>query len=174
VLAELELCLKRQMSSGQIMKKRLLVVDDDPSIRESMGKILKENGYEVLLAENGEEAEKILGTEKVELLLLDLEMPKKDGWDVFEGVRSGSSLLPIIVITGLANELETRRITGLDALLEKPVEVPMLLKKIEELLAESTAQRQAKLSGCLEIALANTRAVPGYLTFLPTGSSKVL
>jgi DNA-binding response OmpR family regulator len=156
------------------MKKRLLVVDDDPSIRGSMEKILKENGYEVLLAENGEDAEKILGNEVVDLLLLDLEMPKKDGWDVFDGVRSRNSLLPIIVITGLANELETKRVAGLDALLEKPVEVPILLKKIEELLAESAAQRQAKLSRCLENALASTSGVPGYLTVLATGSSKLL
>jgi two-component system response regulator QseB len=154
------------------MKKRLLVVDDDPSVRGSMKKLLEESGYEVLVAENGEVAEKIFGNEIVELLILDLEMPERDGWDVFDGVRSGGSSVPIIVITGLANELETRRIPGLDALLEKPVEVPILLKRIEELLQESTAQRQAKLSGCLENAFANTSAVPGYLTFLATSSLK--
>jgi DNA-binding response OmpR family regulator len=156
------------------MKKRLLVVDDDPSIRGSMKKLLEDCDYEVLLAEDGEGAEKILANETVDLLLLDLEMPRRDGWDVFEEVRSRCSLLPIIVITGLANELETRRIPGLDVLLEKPVEVPILLKKIEELLGESRVQRQTRLRRSLENALAIASGGPGYLTLVATSSSKLL
>src|SRR2546421_5856587 len=106
------------------MRKRVLVADDDPSVRGSLKKVLEDSGYEVLLAGDGEEAVQRLTQEKVDLLLLDLEMPKLDGWDVFEGIRSRCPLLPVIMITGLATQLETRLIPGIDALFEKPIEVP--------------------------------------------------
>jgi two-component system response regulator MprA len=148
------------------MSKRVLVADDDPSIRESLKKILEESGYEVLLAEDGEVAVQLLTNEKVDLLLLDLEMPKQDGWDVFEGVRSRCSILPVIMITGLATQLETRLIPGLDALLEKPIEVPILLKKVRELLFESPAQRQTRLDAMGVSGRATSMTAPGYLSFL--------
>lgn len=155
------------------MKKRVMVADDDPSIRESLKKVLEDSGYEVLLAEDGEVAVERLTKGRVDLLLLDLEMPKLDGWDVFEGVRARCSSLPVIMITGLATQLETRLIPGLDALLEKPVEVTDLLKKIEELLKESAAQRETKMAGCLERGLAAAMGAPGYLTHLATSSAKL-
>jgi DNA-binding response OmpR family regulator len=133
-----------EAAGGQKMRKRVLVVDDDSSIRQSLKKVLEESGYDVLLAADGEVAVKQLSQEPIDLLLLDLEMPKLDGWDVLEGVRSGCSTLPIIMITGLAGQLETRLIPGLDALLEKPIDVAILLRKIEELLTESAMQRRIK------------------------------
>jgi CheY-like chemotaxis protein len=165
--AELDPCPHGGGASKQTdMSKRVLVADDDPSIRESLKKILEESGYEVLLAEDGDVAEQLLKREKVDLLLLDLEMPKRDGWDVFEGVRSRCSDLPIIMITGLATQLETRLIPGLDALLEKPIEVPILLEKVEELLCESPTQRQARLDARDATGRAISTTAPGYLSFL--------
>jgi DNA-binding response OmpR family regulator len=148
------------------MKKRVLVADDDPSIRESLKKLLENNGYEVLLAEDGEAAVQRITDEKLDLLLLDLEMPKLDGWDVFEGVRSRCSLLPVIMITGLAAELETRLIPGLDALIEKPIEVPALLKQVEDLLSQNPAQRQMRRNGESLSGSGVSGSIPGYLTFL--------
>lgn len=145
-----------------------MVADDDPSVRESLKKVLEDTGYDVLLVEDGEAAVKGLTNEKIDLLLLDLEMPKLDGWDVFEGARSRCSLLPVIMITGLATQLETRIIPGLDALLEKPIEVPALLKKIEELLCESPIRRQEKLDSKLLSSRGLPKSMPGYLTFLPS------
>jgi DNA-binding response OmpR family regulator len=116
------------------MKKRLLVVDDDVAIRESLKKILEGAGYDVLLAIDGEEAELKLRDEKFDLVILDVNLPKRDGWDVLEFLSLTSPLLPVIMITGLMDQMATTIIPGVSALLGKPVEVPMMLKKIENLL----------------------------------------
>lgn len=148
------------------MKKRVLIADDDPAVRESLRKVLEDDGYDVISAQDGEAAAKVLKNENVDLLLLDLEMPKLDGWDVFESARATRSLLPVIMITGLATELETRLIPGLDALFEKPIEVPVLLKKIQELLCETPFRRREKLDINHSSPREITKSVPGYLTFV--------
>jgi CheY-like chemotaxis protein len=153
-LAKLELCLGRAIRAGNKMKKRVLVVDDDIAVRDSLRNLLFDSGYEVSLAADGEEAEQRLATEPIDLLLLDLEMPKRDGWDVFEKLNRSEQVIPVIMITGLADQLDTRNIPGLDALFEKPVDATELLKKIETLLAESADKRLRRMGA---------RATPGYL-----------
>jgi DNA-binding response OmpR family regulator len=150
------------------MRKRVMVADDDSAVRESLRKVLEDNGYEVLLVEDGEAAVKGLANESIDLLLLDLQMPKLDSWDVFEAARSRCSLLPVIMMTGLATQLETRLIPGLDALLEKPIEMPVLLKKIQELLCESPNRRLEKLDSKLLSSRGLPKSTPGYLTFHPS------
>ena len=59
------------------MKKRILVVDDDPQIRESLRKVLRAEGYEVVLAADGQQGIERFDTERMDLLLLDLNMPVK-------------------------------------------------------------------------------------------------
>jgi hypothetical protein len=73
------------------------------------------------------------------------------------------------MITGLATELETRLIPGLDSLLEKPLDVPALLKRIDELLCECPSLRQTKLDAADPSERAISRSAPGYLTF-PTNA----
>lgn len=123
------------------MKKRLLVVDDDASVRESLRKVLEDSGYEVVLAADAEEAEGRFEAQEFELLVLDLNLPGRDGWDVLDYVSSCAPLLPVIVITGLVDQLATRIIPGVSALLTKPVEVPVMLKTIEDLLAATGEER---------------------------------
>ena len=155
------------------MMKRVLAADDDASVREALGKLLTENGYEVSLAVNGDEAEARLASERVDLLLLDMDMPGRDGWDVVEAVSLRHPQLPVIVITGLAEQLDTKTIPGLDALLEKPVEVAVLLKKIEEVFAESAEARLRRLNRAIGAGAARRMECPGYLA-LPSsvGSGK--
>ena len=119
----------------EIMSKRILIADDDAAVRESFRKILKQHGYEVTLARNGDEALEKLEVTPIDLLLLDLQMPKTDGWDLLE--KLGECPLPVILITGLASQLETRLIPGVSVLLEKPVDGPVLLEAVEEALAAS-------------------------------------
>ena len=64
------------------MSTKILVVDDEQTIRESLAKILRAEGYEIVLAENGQEAIEKLVQESFNLLLLDLGLPVKDGWDI--------------------------------------------------------------------------------------------
>lgn len=125
-----------------IMKKRILIVDDDISIRSSLQKILRESGYEVSAAPDGDSAEDEF--RKADLLILDLNLPIQDGWDVLGQVNAGYPLLPVIVITGLADQLDEQTIPGASAFLEKPIEVPALLTAIERLLSMTPEERLAE------------------------------
>jgi DNA-binding NtrC family response regulator len=134
------------------MKKRLLIVDDDSSVREALKRVLMDSGYEVILAADGSEAEQRLSNAEIDLLILDLNMPNRDGWDVMEAVTSNHPWIPIIVVTGMMDQLATFDIPGVAALLPKPVEAPALLHKIERLLAESVETRLEKSRNDLEWA----------------------
>ena len=133
-----------------------MVVDDDASVRESLKKVLAEAGYEVALATDGQEAMDRFDPEQVDLLLLDLNLPIRGGWDVFERITTQYPLVPIIIITGLPNQYFTALAAGAGALMEKPIEVPTLLKTVEELLAEPKESRLRRLCGQLD----DTRYVP--------------
>lgn len=120
----------------QRMKKHVLIVDDDAAVRNSIGKVLDAAGYEVAAAADGEEAVVRFAPEKVDLVLLDLNLPLASGWDVFERLTTRYPLVPIIIITGMPNQYRTARAAGVSALMEKPIEVPALLKTMDQLLAE--------------------------------------
>jgi DNA-binding response OmpR family regulator len=123
------------------MSTKILVVDDEQTIRESLAKMLRAEGYEIVLAENGQEAIEKLVQESFNLLLLDLGLPVKDGWDIVIWVAQVNPLLPVIIITGRWNQRELAEKMGADALLEKPLDVPCLLQTIRELTNESMEQR---------------------------------
>jgi len=123
------------------MKKRILIIDDDASIRSSLQKILTENGYDLTTAPDGDSAQAEFA--QADLLILDLNLPIQDGWDILGDVSSGYPLLPVIVITGLADQLDERTIPGASAFLEKPIEVPALLQTVEHLLNQTAEERVA-------------------------------
>ena len=116
------------------MKPRVLVVDDDAPVRESLKKVLQQAGYEVLLAAGAAEALERRQSGAVDLLLLDLCLPGRSGWELLEELRAMPPLAPVILITALPNQARAARAARVGALLEKPIEVPVLLKTIEELL----------------------------------------
>ena len=132
------------------MKLRLLIADDDHAVRESLKKVLQESGYEVLCAADGEEAESKFSSERIDLLLLDLDLPKQNGWNVFGVVSALNPLVPIVIITGLRDESDSRLTPGVSAFFEKPVDVPALLKTIEDLLAEPPEQRLRRITALLQ------------------------
>ncbi len=127
--------------------KTILVVDDDTQIRDSLAKVLRLEGYGVILAADHQEARAPYGTPTIDLLLLDLNLPEQSGWEMFEWVTFVNPLLPIIVITGRANQYKLAKAAGASALLEKPLNVPVLLQTITELLAEPPEQRLKRLTG---------------------------
>ena len=129
------------------MKQTVLVVDDDGPIRESLRKVLQAEGYEVVLAADGQEALSRFDPERVDLLLLDLNMPAKSGWDVFERFTFINPLLQIIIITGRDNQCGLAAAAGVGALMEKPLDVPFLLRTMTALLAESAEVRLGRLAG---------------------------
>jgi CheY-like chemotaxis protein len=127
--------------------KRILIVDDDPEIRASLRKVLGAEGYQVVLAADGREAIEKFNRERIDLVLLDLNLPVNSGWDTFGTLTAIDPLLPIIIITGRQNQSEFAAAAGISALVEKPFNVPSLLQTIGELLAEAPEMRLKRLVG---------------------------
>lgn len=136
------------------MTKRILLADDDRSVRESLKKVLEGAGYEVVCASDGDDAERKFTSQPVDLLLLDLDMPGQNGWNVFGVINSQNPLLPVVIITGLENQSDRELVPGVSALLEKPIDVSDLLRTIERLLVEPIETRLRKVTDHLQTAQA--------------------
>jgi DNA-binding response OmpR family regulator len=127
--------------------KRILLVDDDPTVRDSLQEVLVGEGYSVIPAENGEEALYLAARLPIDLALLDLNMPALNGWDTFQQLSFEHPLIPVIIVTARPGQLFTAVGAGAGALLEKPMNIPTLLQTIQKLLAESDGTRLARLAG---------------------------
>jgi CheY-like chemotaxis protein len=125
----------------------ILLADDDPTVRDSLKDVLESEGYTVIPAENGNQALDLAAALQFDLVLLDLNMPVKNGWDTFEELTRRHPLLPIIIVTARPNQLFTAVNAGVGALLEKPMAIPTLLRTMQKLLAEPADQRLARLAG---------------------------
>src|SRR5689334_899321 len=130
------------------MKKRILLVDDDFAVLAGLAGVLVSEGYHVIHAMDGDEAiEKVLNDNSFDLVLLDLNMPKKSGWDAFVEMHAIDPFLPVIVITARPGQYATAVAAGVGALIEKPLDLPFLLQKMEDLIRESAQERLARTSG---------------------------
>ena len=125
---------------------RILLVDDDPAVRSALAQVLAEEGYVVSCGADGEEALRIVD-DSISLVLLDLNMPQKNGWDTFERLTARNPLVPVIIITARPNQLFTALSAGVGALMEKPLDFPVLLQTIRELLQEPDDVRLARIAG---------------------------
>lgn len=118
--------------------QRILIVEDDMDIQELLREFLKEAGYEVMAANDGIEAMDLFAKNKYDLILLDIMLPKIDGFGVCELMRKQSQV-PIIMLTALGGEEE--QIRGLDLQVDdyitKPFSVPILIRKIAAVLRRS-------------------------------------
>lgn len=126
--------------------KRILLVDDDPGIRETLGRVLESEDYAIATARTGREAVLEFVTRPPDLVLLDLNMPDRDGWHTFRLMNVAHPLLPIIVITARPNQYPQAVERSVDALMEKPLNLPLLLKVIRNFLAETEDQRMRRLT----------------------------
>ena len=142
------------------MKKRVLIVDDDAAVQASLQRVLTQAGYEVVVAGDGEEGIDLFAAKPIDLLVLDINLPIRSGWDVYEELTRADPYVPIIVITGLANQCELALAAGAGALIEKPVEVPALLEAMRKLLAEPKEDRVRRLCG----QISDTSYVPSPIT----------
>lgn len=126
---------------------KVLVADEDAAVRKSLSKVLRDAGYEVLLAKDAQETVAQFNPRQIDLLLLDLGLPIQDGWDAFERITNEAPTLPIIITTGEANQHDRTVAAGVGALMEKPLDAPELLQTIRELLAEPRDVRLHRLCG---------------------------
>jgi CheY-like chemotaxis protein len=129
------------------MKGKILVADDDPEVLAALSAALSSEDYEVIAAKNGREAIKQFRVHQVDLAILDLKMPLKDGWDAFERLTTIHPLLQIIIITARPDQYRLAVATGVTAFMEKPLDLPLLLRTIDDLLAEPVERRLSRLTG---------------------------
>lgn len=127
-------------------KPKILLVDDDPAIRQILVRLLSEENYLVLTASNGVEALVLSESTRFDLVLLDLNMPLKNGWDTFEQLSSENPSLPIILITARPQQFFPALASGAGALLEKPLDFTKLFRTIRDLLAEAEEMRLGRLT----------------------------
>ena len=120
-------------------RPRILVVDDDPPVREMVVRVLAGEGYAPVPAANGEEALHVAETAGLDLVLLDLGLPGKDGWDVLAGLTRLRPGLPVIILTAWPDQAPAARAAGSAALFEKPLDFPLLLETVARLLADHPA-----------------------------------
>ena len=111
-----------------------MVVDDDESISNSLHKVLDSEGYQVISAANGAEAVETFHREQnqIDLLLLDLNMPIKNGWVILNQLMEVNPSLPVFILTGLSHQSELAEAAGVSALVEKPIDVSGLLQLIKK------------------------------------------
>jgi DNA-binding response OmpR family regulator len=128
-----------------MMGAKILVVDDDPDVLEAIGIALEANGYEVVTARDGAEGLEKLKDERPDLMILDLLMPKMDGFEVCKELkdprRAKYAHIPIIILSSVKEEASRRRYeleTGLqldvDDYVEKPIEHTILLERVKKIL----------------------------------------
>ena len=119
--------------------QKILIVEDDIDIQELLRNFLQEVGYEISIANDGMEAISLFSTIHFELILLDIMLPKIDGFTVCELIRKQSQI-PIIMLTALSSEDE--QIRGLDLQVDdyitKPFSMPILVRKIGAVLRRSS------------------------------------
>lgn len=129
------------MGTGSVTPRRILVVDDEPGIRETLVHLLRALGYDVIEAEGGRAGLARLAEGAVDLVLTDLGMPDVNGWDVARAVKARAWRVPVVLVTGWGDDGPA---PGADhslvaAVLSKPFRVQDIMKVLAHALGAAIA-----------------------------------
>ena len=121
------------------MPQSILIVDDAPNIVLSLEFLMKQEGYEVFAVDNGEEALDFLSRKKPDLILLDVMMPRKDGYEVCQAIRTNDTMqdVRIIMLTAKGRDVEREKglALGADDYITKPFSTREVVEKVKKNLA---------------------------------------
>ncbi len=148
----------------------ILVADDQPNIRRLYEHTLEKNGYRVFSAENGEEALAVLEKEHIDIVILDVMMPKMDGFTCLQTIRESGSAIPVLIITAKDSAQDLRRsfMLGTDDYMVKPVDEIEMLLRIKALL------RRSKIAEEKRLVIGGTELVYDSFTLKKDGTEQVL
>jgi len=136
--------VKGIMAENEQRTPKVLVVDDDPRLRDLLRRYLGENGFSVSVAENGQAMNRIWLRERFDALILDLMMPGEDGLQILRRLRAGKDMTPVIMLTARGEDVD--RIVGLelgaDDYIAKPFNPRELLARIHAVLRRRPAKDQ--------------------------------
>ena len=126
----------------------ILVVEDDKNTRKLLTTILKNHGYNTYEATNGEQALEVMDHNHVDLMVLDVMMPKMDGFELTKTLRDSGSQLPILILSAKQNVVDIKQgfLVGIDDYLTKPFDFDVLLLRIKALLRRSKIVTENKLT----------------------------
>ena len=126
---------------------KILVCEDDRQLRELFCAVLRSSGYEPIPARDGAQALEITDRENIDLVISDVLMPKKDGWELTRELRQSGFSMPILLITALGTGRDKREgfTSGADDYMVKPIDIDEMVLRVEALLRRSrmVASRRA-------------------------------
>lgn len=133
-------------------RRCILVVDDDPVVRQMLARVLVESGYDAVPAATGDEALRALAAlGSVDVALVDVELPGESGWTTLATMRRQVPALRALIITAWPHQQQAARAAGALGCFEKPIDFPELLKAIERALAgrspETSTEVKAPTAG---------------------------
>ena len=129
------------------LRKKVLVVDDDPNLRDVIVNFIRGHGYEGVEAAAGQAALDLLANTKVELIILDIMMPGMDGFATLDKIREMGCKVPIMLLSARSRDEDVMHGygAGADLYLVKPMSMETLHKAIDYLIGDLTAEQKAAL-----------------------------
>ena len=130
---------------GSLMKARLLIIDDEEMVRDSMEAYLEDSGYEVVAVDSGSAGLEVLETQQVDLIVCDLRMPNLDGLQVLQKVKQRSETIPVIVVSGagvMDDVVQALRLGASDYLVKPIIDMVMLEHSVQRNLELVVLERQ--------------------------------
>ena len=120
--------------SGRQSNRRILVVDDDPDIRDLLTDVLLDEGYQVLSAGDGQQALNVLEETKPDLIILDLMMPVMDGWQFYEVAKQRGFVdhIPVIIMSAINNPQATAMSLQAAGYVAKPFVIDTLVTEVRK------------------------------------------
>lgn len=125
----------------------ILVVDDDKNTRRLFRAVLEEDGYTVSTAENGEEALSVMDRAHIDLVVLDVMMPKMDGYEFTRTLREGKDNLPVLMVSAKQLPEDKRKgfLVGTDDYMTKPIDEEEMLLRIKALLRRAQIATERRI-----------------------------
>lgn len=125
------------------MTAKLLIVEDDATVREMLALILREEGFDVVTAQDGQMGFDCAWCERPDLILTDIEMPNMDGIQMILGLRREPELqaIPVLVLSAVPQASLRQAVSaGADKALQKPVQIGALIELIRQIIAHTTSR----------------------------------
>jgi len=131
---------------------RILIVEDDPQIRKIESDYLKTAGYDVVVAADGIQGELMASTQQPDLIILDLNLPGKDGVEVCKKVRKGSGI-PILMVTARTKEIDELigLEVGADDYIKKPFSPKIMVARVKSLLKRAGSESEPVIINVLDL-----------------------
>jgi len=141
----------------------ILIIDDEPNLRRSLGLILQRAGYSVVTAANAGEALQLLQTGSYDLAFLDLKLPDINGIELLPQIKELYPEMPVLILTAhatLDTAIEAVRLGARDYLL-KPIDPDAILNRVESVLKEHKPKRRREITNQLQNLLAELQSIDG-------------